>query len=149
MEAIRHRVGMEAPAREVYEALATREGLTRWWTRDVQGRSEVGDRLSFFFGGPGPAAVMEVTDLDPSSLVRWRCVEGPAEWTGTTVTFELHGNGEETVVLFTHAGWREPNEFMHHCSTRWGYFLLGLRAGFQGGKATPWPEDEPASSSWR
>jgi hypothetical protein len=51
------------------------------------------------------------------------------------------------VVLFTHAGWREPVEFMHHCSTKWAYFLLGLKAGLEGGPATPYPEDM-AISSW-
>ena len=34
---IGHRVGMNAPLSEVYEALATREGVARWWTRDVEG----------------------------------------------------------------------------------------------------------------
>ena len=54
--------------------------------------------------------------------------------------------GDETTVLFTHAGWREPVEFMQHCSTKWGSFLLGLKSGFEDGKATPWPNDLPVSS---
>ena len=83
----------------------------------MEGDCEVGARLSFFFTGPDPAAVMEVVELSPDERVRWRCVEGPAEWVGTTITFALNDLGEETVVLFTHAGWREPVEFMHHCST--------------------------------
>ena len=53
----------------------------------------------------------------------------------------------ETVLLFTHADWREPVEFMHHCSTKWAYFLLGLKAGFEGGSATPYPGDM-AISRW-
>ena len=55
--------------------------------------------------------------------------------------------GGETVLLFTHADWREPVEFMHHCSTKWAYFLLGLKAGLEGGPATPYPQDM-AISSW-
>ena len=35
---------------------------------------------------------------------------------------------------------------MGHCSTKWAYFLLGLKAGLEGGKATPWPDDMPISS---
>ena len=56
-------------------------------------------------------------------------------------------SGGETVLLFTHADWREPAEFMHHCSTKWGYFLLGMKAGLEGGSATPYPGDM-AISSW-
>jgi uncharacterized protein YndB with AHSA1/START domain len=73
---IRHRVGITAPAGRVYQALATREGLSGWWTRDVRGTSEAGRKLEFFFGGSEPAAVMEVTDLVPDRRVAWRCVEG-------------------------------------------------------------------------
>ena len=39
------------------------------------------------------------------------------------------------MLLFTNADWREPVEFMHHCSTKWGYHLLGLK----GGKGHPIP----------
>jgi hypothetical protein len=56
---------------------------------------------------------------------------------------------EETILLFTHAGWREPSEFMHHCSTKWAYFLLGLKRSFEGGMATPYPDDMAISSSWQ
>ncbi len=143
---IGHRVGMNAPLGEVYEALATREGVARWWTRDVEGESKPGGRLAFGFGHPEPWVAMEVVELVPLTRVQWRCVEGPDEWKGTTITFDLKASGDETTVLFTHAGWREPVEFMQHCSTKWGYFLLGLKAGFEDGKATPWPNDMPVSS---
>jgi uncharacterized protein YndB with AHSA1/START domain len=147
---IRHRVGIDAPVSEVYAAIATAEGGRRWWTEDVtlHGDPGVGGQLEFRFGGPDRGATMELVELTPSSRVMWRCVRGPAEWIDTTVTFELRGDdtGAETVVLFTHAGWREPVEFMHHCSSRWGYFLLSLKHALEGGKATPWPHDEHLSS---
>jgi uncharacterized protein YndB with AHSA1/START domain len=146
MNDIRHRVGVAAPAARVYEALATREGLSGWWTSDVRGESEVGEKLAFFFGGTEPAAVMEVTDLVPGRRVAWRCVGGAGDWVGTTFTFDLQDADDETAILFTNAGWREPIEFMHHCSTKWAYFLLTLRAGLQGGKATPFPDDEKISN---
>ncbi|MDQ2814936.1 MAG: SRPBCC domain-containing protein [Actinomycetota bacterium] len=146
MADIRHRVGITAPAGHVYRALATREGLSGWWTREVHGDSETGGKLEFFFGGPEPAAVMEVIDLVPDRRVAWRCVEGPDEWVGTTVTFDLSSSDGETAVLFSHAGWRDAIEFMSHCSTKWAYFLLGLRAGLAGGSATPYPDDQKISS---
>jgi uncharacterized protein YndB with AHSA1/START domain len=146
MEQIRHRVGIEAEPRRVYDAIATREGGTRWWTRDVAGDDAVGGRLTFTFGSPERAAVMELVELAPPSRVVWRCVDGPAEWIGTTITFDLRPDGDETVVLFTHDGWREPVEFMHHCTTAWGYFLLSLKHAVEGGDGTPFPDHEKISS---
>ena len=148
MEAIRHRVGVDAPIATAYEQLATPEGLASWWTRDVRGESRVGGELEFWFGGSEPAAVMRVDALVAPRHVAWRCIKGPDEWQDTTVSFDLREEDGTTVVLFTHADWREPVEFMHHCSTRWAYFLLGLRAGMGGGKAAPWPDDEKISN-WR
>ncbi len=145
MATIRHRVGIAAPQARVYEALTTVEGLSSWWTRDVKGDPHLGGTLQFFFGSPEPGAIMEVTALEPTQHVEWRCVGGADEWVGTTLTFDLTPGDDETVVRFTHAGWREPVEFMYHCSTKWAYFLLGLKGWLEGGEAAPWPKDAPIS----
>ena len=146
MDDIRHRVGVDAPIGEVYDACATRDGLAGWWTTDVDGESQVGAELTFRFGGPDRVTVMEVVELTPGERVVWRCVGGPAEWLDTTVTFDLQAQGDETVVLFTQAGWREPVEFMHHCSSKWGSYLVSLKHGLEGAKARPWPDDVKISS---
>ena len=149
MPDIRHRVGIAAPQRRVYDTVATKEGLAQFWTSHVEGDSEVGAKLSFFFGRPEPSVVMEVVELRPDERVQWRCVEGASEWVGTTVTFDLKRGDGETVMLFTHADWREPVEFMHHCSTKWATVLIGLRSGLEGGAFTPFPTDTEISHSWR
>jgi uncharacterized protein YndB with AHSA1/START domain len=149
MPDIRHRVGVNAPQEKVYEALSTIEGLSQWWTRDVRGDAQQGKELEFYFTGDKPGATMRVAELVPSERVVWECVDGPAEWIGTTVTYDLYpGPGQqETVVKFTHADWREPVEFMHHCSTRWAQFLLNLKTGSETGHWQPFPE-MPKISSW-
>ncbi len=147
MPDIRHHVGIDAPTGQVYAAVATLDGLASWWTRDVRGDDRPGGRLAFGFGRPEPSAVMEVIERQPELLVRWRCVEGPQEWVGTSISFELREGDKETGLLFTHAGWSEPGTFLHHCSTKWALFLLGLKHGLEGGTATPWPND-PAISTW-
>jgi uncharacterized protein YndB with AHSA1/START domain len=142
MADIRHRVAIEAPARAVYEAIATPEGVATWWTRDTRGESTEGGDIEFWFGGDEPSAVMQLVELTPPRRVAWRCDQGPAEWLGTTQTFDVREENGEAVVMFTHAGWEEPVEFMHHCSTRWGYFLLSLKHQLEQAAGTPWPDDE-------
>ena len=51
------------------------------------------------------------------------------------------GDGEWTIVLFAHAGWREPVEFMNHCSTKWAIFLMSLKSLLETEKGTPNPHD--------
>ncbi len=133
---ILHRVGVLAPAERIYAALTTVDGLAGWWTSDTSGDGT----LEFRFGEVG-GFDMEVLELEPPTRVGWQVVDGPAEWVGTTVTFDLRHQDDWTIVLFTHAGWTEPVEFMHHCSTKWATFLLSLKAYVETGTGSPHPRD--------
>jgi uncharacterized protein YndB with AHSA1/START domain len=138
---ILHRVGIKSSSpNNTYNALATRDGLAAWWTNDTQGEGKVGEMIRFRFGERG-GFDMKVLALDPSRGVHWEVVGGPAEWIGTKVRFELRQEGGYTIVLFAHQGWREPVEFMHHCSTKWATFLMSLKSLVETGKGDPWPND--------
>jgi uncharacterized protein YndB with AHSA1/START domain len=138
---ILHRIGIESSSPEqAYKALTSRDGLAAWWTNDTQGASRVGDTIRFRFGERG-GFEMKVLELAPAQRVLWEVVSGPAEWIGTRVRFELRQEGGYTIVLFTHQGWKEPVEFMHHCSTKWATFLMSLKALLETGKGEPWPND--------
>jgi hypothetical protein len=85
--------------------------------------------------------VLEVVEVTPDRI-SWRGIDGgPEEWVDTSMTFELTEEDDETVVLFTHGGWREPVPFQAHCSTKWASYLLSLKAQLEGGGATPFPRD--------
>jgi uncharacterized protein YndB with AHSA1/START domain len=141
---ILHRVGIKASLDQVYRALATREGLAGWWTTDTQGTSKVGEALKFRFTADGKELGgfdMKVLELEPGKRVLWQVVEGPAEWIGTKISFDLRQEGDFAVVLFKHQDWREPVEFMHHCSTKWAIFLMSLKSLVETGKGQPSPHD--------
>ena len=71
----------------------------------------------------------------------WRVVDGPEEWVGTTIDWRLRQDGDYTIVLFAHAGWSEPVEFMNHCSTKWGSYLMSLKSFVETGAGAPAPHD--------
>ena len=85
--------------------------------------------------------VMEVHELNAQKDVRWRCIEGPAEWIGTDITFQLAQQDNQTIVLFGHRNWREAVEFTAHCSMKWATFLLSLREYVETGTGKPSPHD--------
>jgi hypothetical protein len=137
---ILHKVGIKSSSlKAVYTALTTREGLSGWWTNDTRGDSKVGGVLEFRFGAGG--IDMKILELHPAERVLWQVVAGPEEWIGTQISFDLRQEGDWTIVLFKHQGWKEPVEFMHHCSTKWGVFLLSLKALLETGTGGPAPND--------
>jgi uncharacterized protein YndB with AHSA1/START domain len=144
MADILHRVGIKSSLDEVYQALTTREGLAAWWTNNTKGENKVGESLQFRFSVDGAEIGgfdMQVLELDPAKRVRWQVIDGPAEWIDTRISWELKQEGDYAVVLFKHQGWKEPVEFMHHCSTKWAIFLMSLKSLLETGKGAPNPDD--------
>jgi uncharacterized protein YndB with AHSA1/START domain len=140
MADILHRVGIKSSLDKVYKALATVEGLAGWWTDDTRGESKVGGVIHFQFGERG-FFDMKVLELQPATRVLWQVVDGPEEWIGTKVSWELRQEKDYIIILFKHQGWKEPIEFMHHCSTKWGIFLMSLKSLVETGKGAPYPND--------
>ncbi|KQW44019.1 polyketide cyclase [Nocardioides sp. Root1257] len=137
---ILHRVGVASKSpEEVYEALTTVDGLAGWWTDRTTGDPDVGGTLEFRFIPGG--FDMEVIELEPAKRVHWQVADGPPEWVGTHVTFDLSEVDGYTIVLFKHEGWVEPGEFMHHCSTKWASYLLSLKQLVETGEGAPAPRD--------
>ena len=139
MPDILHRVGIQSTPEKVFKAVSTIEGLSHWWTTDTAGDARLGGILRFRFDGGGMD--MKVVELRPNELVKWKCVDGPEEWIGTEVIFRLKPKDDQVFVLFSHANWKEPVEFMHHCSTKWATFLLSLRDWLEKGEGRPTPYD--------
>lgn len=140
-----HRVGIKAPASDVYAALSTIDGLAGWWTRETSGVSEPGGTIDFRFSAPNGehmgAFGMEVIALEPDRKVQWRCQSGPAEWIGTDIVFALAQDGDYTIVRFGHRNWREAVEFTEHCSMKWAIFMLSLKQLVETGSGRPAPDD--------
>lgn len=143
---ILHRVGVRTTSpQSVYDALTTVDGLAGWWTDDTKGSADVGGVIEFRFPPIG-GFDMSVEELRPQERVQWRVVDGPDEWLDTTVAFDLKQEDEYTIVMFQHLGWREPGEFMSHCSTKWGSFLMSLKSLVETGEGAPAPRDVQVSN---
>jgi uncharacterized protein YndB with AHSA1/START domain len=140
MPDILHRVGIKASPNDVYDAISTLDGLSGWWTADTQGECRVGGVIRFRFWERG-GFDMKVLELDPGKRVLWHVVEGPEEWVGTRISWDLKQDRHWTLIFFKHQGWKEPAEIMHHCSTKWAMFLMSVKSLVETGKGAPFPND--------
>lgn len=145
MADIVHRIGINAPASRVYDAVATAQGVAGWWTRNTTGSAQAGGTVNVRFLRDGGEEIGQMdfamTRLAPGREVHWRMLAGPPEWVGTDVTFALAQEGDMTILVFGHRGWKEQAEFMAHCSMKWAVFLLSLKALVETGQGRPAPGD--------
>lgn len=138
-KSIFHRLLIEAPVEKVYHAITTQQGLAGWWTPDTIAKPEIGSISRFAFG-PAYFKEMEITDLKPYSLVKWRCIKGFDDWMGTTLTFELEPHQKGCVLLFHHDGWEAYTPEFASCSFDWALFFRSLKFLCETGKGFPYPE---------
>ncbi len=146
MPDILHKVGIKSSTLEAADAaLTTIDGLSAWWTNNTSGDSKPGGVIRFRFGAGG--FDMKVLELEAARRVQWQVIDGPQDWIGTKISFDLRQEGDWILILFKHQGWAEPSEFMHHCSTKWAVFLLSLKSLLETGQGAPAP-NEIKLDSW-
>jgi len=141
MTNILHRVVIETSPETLYKALTEQEQLSAWWTK-TNTSGKLGSVAEFFFGPNDDHKVaMKITELALNKRVRWTCVEGAWVETGA-FQFEIQADERGSVLLFSHSGWNEANEFFMHCNSKWGFFLVvSLKALLETGTGQPHPND--------
>ena len=97
MKTIIHAVHIHASPTQVYDALTTAEGLSKWWTTQVAVEPYMGGVIGFTFHGDFHPQ-MQQTVLEPHRLVRWTCVGGHPNWQDNTFVFTLEDRKGETRV---------------------------------------------------
>lgn len=129
------RVAIATPRAQVFDAIATLEGLRGWWTTIVDGSASTGGELRFGFDGMDEHITMRVVDATGPSAVEWRCVEHTSapRWNDTIVRFDLDERGAASCELgFEHRGL--PGELV---DTGWERFLASLVAYAERGAGAP------------
>jgi uncharacterized protein YndB with AHSA1/START domain len=137
-----HQVWIEASSAKVYEAIATDEGVGRWWDRPTTVQSPQGVVLEFSPGAEHGVLRARRLEMVPDRRVVWEFFSthpqnSPASaWTGTRVTFEISrrpvppwaAQRVDTAILdFRHSGWDEGSEYLGFCNFHWAEALNKLK----------------------
>ena len=141
------RVIFKSPPADVYQAIATEDGIRGWWTTDCEVGETVGATATFRFGKT--RNVMRIDRLDVDRQVHWSVVEqyhhAPGEisqtneWEGTVITFHLFPTDDGgTRLEFRHEGLTPELDCYELCDSGWNRFLKSsLPALVDEGKGNP------------
>ena len=73
----------------------------------------------------------------------------PPAWIGTEISFELEQTDKQTFVNFRHYNWQQADDFLAHCSTKWGVFMMSIKSCIETGRGRPYPDDRPHANRHR
>lgn len=127
------------------EVFAAINNVRGWWSGNIEGAT---DKLAAEFTyryQDVHYSKQRITELLPGRRVVWSILdaylsfaEDKAEWTGTTVAFDLSKQEDKTEVRFTHQGLVPDFECYDKCSSAWGFYInTSLRDLITGGKGNP------------
>lgn len=140
MADILHRLTLRVSPEEAYAALTTAEGVRGWLTCDADLDEKAGE---FRFPHYGPHAVTRVAvgAQEPGRALEWTVQSSfHPQWKGTTIGFELHRAGCETIVAFAHRGFAASDDHFALVNTGWAYYLVSLKQYLETGRGGPSPD---------
>ncbi|MDQ2904086.1 MAG: SRPBCC domain-containing protein [Chloroflexota bacterium] len=76
-------------------------------------------------------------NLTTGEKVRWLSRQGPPQWAGTSVTWNLTPVQNGTKLVFTHDGFAQVDEAYKKIQGNWEYFLDSLKSYLETGQGTP------------
>ena len=125
------------PPEEVFDALATTDGVAGWWMPATGSAAEGGElRLSF----PPGVGVCHVDTAHTASRVVWSVVDLDflPDWVGTRIVVDLRpGDSGGTELEFCHDGLTPQLECYGQCEQGWDHYLSSLRDYVETGSGRP------------
>ena len=129
---------VKAPVDRVFKAMATPEGLARWWTKTSEGTPQEGAEYTLFFG-PEYDWRGRVTRFKPHSAFELEIIKAHQDWQGTRVGCELQAQGPDiTQVRFYHTGWPTENEHWRVSCYCWPMYLRIMRRNLEHCETVPY-----------
>src|SRR5215469_11375604 len=133
---VTERIIAAAPAR-VWNALTQPDEIACWWAEEAQVKLEVGFLGEFRFRPPAGDLQFEVAELVQNKHLHCISRQGPPQWSGTSVIWQLEPIHNGTRLLFTHDGFVKKDEAYEQTRGNWDYFLDSLKSYLETGKGTP------------
>ena len=94
VKTIHYVLDIDAQIDSVWPALTEPEQLASWWSTKLEMTGGgVGDQIKWIFAGDFNP-VMEITDVEASVALGWRCISGHEPWQDSTFRFGLSRLGD-------------------------------------------------------
>ena len=136
MHNIYHDLVINCPPVKVFEAITQPIHLNNWWSLQSSGTPilDTEYNLNFtddydWFG--------KVSKVEQNTSFYITMTSSDDDWNGTTFGFELKPEKGNTLVEFSHCGWKSNNHHFRHSSFCWAQLLNGLKNYLEKGIVIP------------
>ena len=139
-------ITVKATAHEAFNYI---NQVTKWWTENLEGRSEkLNDVFTVQFGDVH-LSTQKLIEVIPYKRVVWLVTDSKLnfivdkqEWTNTKIIFNLSEQDDKTIIQFIHEGLVPAEECFDACSNAWtDYLQNSLKKLINTGMGNPTPKE--------
>ena len=126
-KSIEKEIEIDASPEEVWQAISTSEGLTRWFPLEATVEPGPGGSVSLSWG-PGVTGTARVGQWEDGKRIGW--IESYGEGVEVTVDFHVEAKEGRTVFRVVQSGFSDGDEWAEYLDTvdsGWRYFLFNLK----------------------
>jgi Activator of Hsp90 ATPase homolog 1-like protein len=121
-------ITVNATAQEAFKSI---NSVSKWWTEDLEGRSQkLNDEFTVHFGET--FITMKIVELVPDKKIVWHVTDcykhwlkDKKEWKDTRMNWEISTKKDATQITFTHIGLVPGLECYDGCENAWGQYING------------------------
>jgi uncharacterized protein YndB with AHSA1/START domain len=119
-----------------FAAIATQDGLSKWYTPDTTASDVVGGSIEFGFGAGGTLG-FRVEHLEAGKRVEWSVTQASPEWMGTRVSFDIVPTRKGIELRFSHSGIPADYPYYSCFSYLWAQHIRSLKMLLETGTGEP------------
>lgn len=133
-----HQVHILASDKTVYNAISQQAGIESWWTDHCDMTDHEGGISTFWFDNRKTLFSMRVQKLLPNRRIFWVCDQGPDEWVGTELWWEIQPDDNGHCILdFKHMNWAKDTGLFPLINSTWGTLMQQLKHYCETGEQRP------------
>jgi len=134
-----HYLQVNGELEKVYQVISTPRGISKWWSQDASGHSELGALLDLDFG-PGYQWQAQVIEMVPPVEYTLLLTRADQDWLNTTVSFHLEQADGQVNVRFHHKGWNQANQHYYISCYCWAMYLRLMKRYIEHGEVVDYEQ---------
>jgi len=132
-----HLLQINSSIESVFEIISTPRGMSKWWTSNATGHSELGALLELEFTDDirWQAQVTQMVAPHEFEITLTRC---DPDWTDSIVGFLLSKTTTGVSLRFYHKGWKEASDHYYTSCYCWAMYLRLMKRYLEYGEFVPY-----------